>query len=419
MSMPNPAEEGKGAAAYREAAPIDPSGSQRMAPRSTGEAILVPMWSGTHQEGAIRAALCALAPQAAGRRVYLLFGQPAAAAGEAREAAKALGLDLAVLSMLGDLSSAVRHGIEEIGEDRLAVLDGSGRQDPRVLDALFAVLRSGIDLAVASRMVPGAVVPARPRGRWMASALACFAVRLSIPCRGVRDPLSGCFALRRAAWLRVAARVETGGTRFLVDLLPAAAGLQIEEVPVVLRGHGPDGPVLAAGWQLLVSIIRGALPLRLPRRWLSFAGVGALGTVTDAVLTGVCIGLGGLPFGGARTIGLAVGMTQNYLLNNHLTFAEVRGAATLRGWALFGICQTLGAVANWGVSVTAYLAGAPWFGALLLGTVAGMALNFATASKLVWPSKTVATGKQRSGPGRPSRAGLRVLRSPPTPTDRP
>ena len=268
----------------------------------------------------------------------------------------------------------------------------TGSRTPGVLDALFAELRSGIDVAVASSTAPGAVVPAgSPQGR-VTTALVRLCIRLLVPCRGVRDPLSGCFALRRSAWRRVAARVDSGGAKFLVDLLPAAGALQVREVPVVLRSGGSeDGATsLVARWQLIVSIARGALRLRLPRRWLSFAGVGALGTVTDALLTGACMGVGGLPFGVARTVGLAVGMTQNYLLNNRLTFLEAGAAPTLRGWALFGVCQALGALVNWGVSVTTYLAGAPWLGALLLGTLAGMALNFATASRLVWPATTPA-----------------------------
>ena len=392
--MPNPAEDGKGKALGQAgrggAVARSASSKPRSAtPRSPTEAILVAVSPAVGRDGGYRRILGELAPHATGRRLYLCH-PGAAGAAQAQEAA-ALGLGLAVLSVPGDVASAIRYGMEEAGEDHLAVLDGDGQSDPRVLDALFAELRSGIDVAVASSTVPGAVVPAgSPQGR-VTTALLRLCIRLLVPCRGVRDPLSGCFALRRSAWSRMAARVDSGGARFLVDLLPAAGALQVREVPVALRSGSEGGATsFVASWQLIVSIARGALRLRLPRRWLSFAGVGALGTVTDAALTGVCIGVGGLAFGVARTIGLAVGMTQNYLLNNRLTFPEAGAAPTLRGWALFGVCQALGALANWGVSVTTYLAGAPWLGALLLGTLAGMALNFATASRLVWPSATPA-----------------------------
>ncbi len=390
--MPNPAEDGKGKAPGRAGrggavARSASSKPQPATPRSPTEAILVAVSPAVCGGDGYRRILGELAPYATGRRLYLCH-PGAAGPAQAQEAAAALGL--AALSVPGDVGSAIRYGMEEA--DHLAVLDGDGQSDPRVLDALFTELRSGTDVAVASSTAPGAVVPAgSPQGR-VTTALVRLCIRLLVPCRGVRDPLSGCFALRRSAWRRVAARVDSGGARFLVDLLPAAGALQIREVPVALRSGGSEGGAtsLVARWQLIVSIARGALRLRLPRRWLSFAGVGALGTVPDAALTGVCIGVGGLPFGVARTVGLAVGMTQNYLLNNRLTFQEAGAAPTLRGWALFGVCQALGALANWGVSVATYLAGAPWLGALLLGTLAGMALNFATASKLVWPSTTPA-----------------------------
>lgn len=390
--MPNPAEDGKDKAPGRAGrggvvARSASSKPQPATPRSPTEAILVAVSPAACGGDGYRRILGELAPYATGRRLYLCH-PGAAGPAQAQEAATALGL--AALSVPGDVGSAIRYGMEEA--DHLAVLNGDGQSDPRVLDTLFTELRSGTDVAVASSTAPGAVVPAgSPQGR-VTTALVRLCIRLLVPCRGVRDPLSGCFALRRSAWRRVAARVDSGGARFLVDLLPAAGALQVREVPVALRSGGSEGGAtsLAARWQLIVSIVRGALRLRLPRRWLSFAGVGALGTVTDALLTGVCIGVGGLAFGGARTIGLAVGMTQNYLLNNRLTFPEAGAAPTLRGWALFGVCQALGTLANWGISVTTYLAGAPWLGALLLGTLAGMALNFATASKLVWPSTTPA-----------------------------
>ena len=396
--MPKPTEEGKGGGALAGASGDDVSGAASLAdtlarpcgecPVRPSEAILVPTSGGTFRAGLVRGMIDELAPCALHRRIYWLHGQSSAGAvAEAREAAAALGLDLAVLATPGDAASAIRHGIEEAGEDHFVVFDASGRQHPKAIDALFAALRSGIDLAVASPAAPGAIGLAGSRHRRAASALARFCLRLLVPCRGLRDPLSGCFAMRGAAWRRVAARVEPGGAHFLLDLLPAAEGLEVREVPAAFRSHGSQGiGNLATQWQLLVSIARGALRLRLPRRWLSFAGVGALGTVTDAVLTGICIGLGGLHFGAARTVGLAVGMTQNYLLNNRLTFSEAQAAPTFRGWALFGVCQALGALANWGVSVIGYSAGAPWFGAVLLGTAAGMALNLWTASKLVWPS---------------------------------
>lgn len=394
--MPNPAEDGKGKAPGRAGrggavARSASSKPQLATPRSPTEAILVAVSPAVCGGDGYRRILGELTPYATGRRLYLCHPGGAGPAW-AQEAAAALGLSLDVLSVPGDVASAIRYGMEEAVEDHLAVLDGDGQSDPRVLDALFAELRSGIDVAVASSTAPGAVVPAGSPHRRVTTALLRLCIRLLVPCRGVRDPLSGCFALRRSAWRRVAARVDSGGARFLVDLLPAAGALQVREVPVALRSRGSEGGAtsLAVRWQLIVSIVRGALRLRLPRRWLSFAGVGALGTVTDALFTGVCIGVGGLAFGVARTIGLAVGMTQNYLLNNRLTFPEAGAAPTLRGWALFGVCQALGALANWGVSVTAYAVGAPWFGALLLGTAAGMALNLAIALKLVWPVTTPA-----------------------------
>ena len=202
---------------------------------------------------------------------------------------------------------------------------------------------------------------------------------------GVTEPLAGCFALRRTAWRAASPQLDAGDRTFLLDLLAASPKAEVGEVAVPKSAAGAV-PTLATGWGVLVSALRATLPLRLPRRWLSFAGVGALGTVTDVAVTGLGLGLG-LPFGWARSGGVLVGMVQNYLLNNGLTFAADGRPATLRGLGLYGLCQVFGTGANWGLSMASFAVGAPWLVALLIGVVAGNLLNFLTASWFVWPGQ--------------------------------
>ena len=349
------------------------------------EAILLPV---LNEEDVIGPVLEELRDVAAGRRIYLL---DSGSRDETVAVARAVpDLDLAVVECPRGLAAAIRHGVEVSTEPRLAVLDGDGQHDPKVLPALFQALDAGEDAAVGSRKVAGATVAEDwPRGREAASAALLSIVRRVVRCHGVRDPLSGCFALRREAWQRVASSFETGGYKFLLDFLAASPRLRVAELPINFRARrqGKSKIAFVVLWELLVSVLRGVTRGRVPRRWLSFGCVGALGTLTDMAATGLLhVGLG-VPFAFVRVPGIVAGMTQNYFLNNHLTFRDARrhGAAPLaRGWALYAACQTLGASANWLVSVGGFAAGLSWPVAVIGGVAVGFGVNFATASRLVW-----------------------------------
>ena len=343
-----------------------------MSQTGKAEAILVALPPGRPPSGDSLAKLAG----SSGRSIYLHDAQSRAAT--AAEAA----LGATVIAAPAGLAGAIDHCMECANADRLAVIDRRvlrhGVPTAEAVDALFASLRGGRDFAVAAS-------PASPGGPWPGDAVRWLARQL-VRCRGVAEPLAGCFAFRRCAWRAAASQLDAGDRTFLLDLLAASPEARVAEVSVPGAAAGA-APTLATGWEVLVSALRATLPLRLPRRWLSFAGVGALGTVTDVAFTGLGLGVG-LSFGWARTSGVLIGMVQNYLLNNALTFAVDGRPATLRGLALYGACQALGTGANWGLSMASFAAGAPWFVALLIGVVAGNTLNFVTASRLVWPAQT-------------------------------
>ena len=331
------------------------------------------------------ASLAALAASAAGRSIYLLGGRSWDAT------ASEVAPHVTTLALPAGLASVIRHGIERVDADRLAVVDGGILRHPgspvEVVDALFASLRAGQDVAVAAYCSPAARAP------WYGGAVSWLARRL-VRRSGVAQPLAACFAFRRAAWQAAAPRLDAGDRTFLLDLLAACPAARVAEVSAGAAAGTGGAPTLATAWDVLVSALRSMLPLRVPRRWLSFAGVGALGTVTDVACTGVGLSLG-LPFGWARSGGVLIGMVQNYLLNNSLTFAADGQPATLRGLALYGVCQALGTGANWGLSMATFVAGAPWFVALFIGVLAGNILNFLTASWLVWPVQAQSAAHRR------------------------
>lgn len=363
---------------------------------ASDEAILVPV---LNEEGVIGSFLTELASHAVNRRIYLLDSGSSDAT--VAEALAVDGLDLQVVSCPRGLATAIRHGVESSCEARLAVIDGDGQHDPRILPTLFAALDAGNDLAVGSRFVTGASVARDwPWYRHLVSVVLLRTVYIGVRCHGVRDPFSGCFALHRNAWARVSNRFDTGGYKFLLDFLSASRTLHVAEMPLKFRARhaGVSKLNFKVFWELLISLAAGVLRSRIPRRWLSFCAVGTLGIATDATLTVALHQWLGLPFILARPLTILAAMTQNYLLNNRLTFTEVEHASgrRLRGWTIYVACQIAGAVANWSVSAVLYSTGLPWPAALLAGVAAGTAINLATALKFVWPGSAARHRERRS-----------------------
>ncbi len=353
------------------------------------EAILVPV---LNEEGAIGKFLAQLASTAGHRRVYLLDSDSTdGTVAEACATAARVGVDLHVVRCPPGLAESIRTGLASTIESHIAVLDGDGQHDTAIVDTLFEALRSGADLAVGSRNVTGASVAEDwPWYRsWGANVLSWLARTATWP-RGVKDPLAGCFAVKRAAWDEVADHFETGGYKFLLDFLAASRQrLVVAESPLTFKARigGTSKMALPVFWEVLVSLQYFLFRGRVPRRWLGFGSVGVLGLVTDTLLTGLLLNVVGIPFAWARPLPVLVAMTQNYAMNNRFTFRDVQRTGTYAlasGWLLYVVCQTVGAVTNWGVSVLVYNLGAPWFLALPTGVLAGVAVNFMAARRVVW-----------------------------------
>lgn len=268
---------------------------------TTTEAILVPV---LNEEAAIGPVLAELAPHAVGRRVYLLDGgSHDRTVAEAQCRARDCGLDLAVIDCPPGLATAIRSGFEQVPEEHLAVIDGDGQHEPKILDTLFQDLRDGRDLAVGSRYVANASIPRDwPRHRYAGSVVLLWLACTTVRCHGIRDPFAGCFAVRREAWERVAGRFETGGYKFLLDFLAASPGLRVAERPVEYRARraGASKMSFAVFWELLVSIGSGVLRAAVPRRWISFGGAGVLGAGVAAAAHAA-----GTPWPAAWTTGVA------------------------------------------------------------------------------------------------------------------
>src|SRR5438067_9977305 len=100
------------------------------------------------------------------------------------------------------LSGAVLHGMAEAKGDFLVVMDADLQHPPESIGALLESLeKNDADFAIGSRYIDGGSM--EERFGMVRRMLSRFATFLAKPFSGgVRDPMSGFFALRRGTYLR-------------------------------------------------------------------------------------------------------------------------------------------------------------------------------------------------------------------------
>lgn len=132
------------------------------------------------------------------------------------------------------LGPAQSEGVRETTGDYVIIMDSDLQHPTEVLPRLIAELDAGADLVIASRYCNGGSAGRRPAVRSIISRSAELIAKAVLPeARGIRDPLSGYFAFRRAS-LRPG-ELPTMGYKLLLQLLVMFRGARIVEVPYEFR----------------------------------------------------------------------------------------------------------------------------------------------------------------------------------------
>jgi dolichol-phosphate mannosyltransferase len=132
---------------------------------------------------------------------------------------------------VGGLAGAVRAGLSATQSELACVMDADLQHPPEVLPALAAeVERSKADVVIASRHGAGGDVAGFSAGRRALSRGSELIARTMFPrrLRGVSDPLSGFFVVRRTA-IDVAA-LRPCGFKILLEILLSGPELSTSEV---------------------------------------------------------------------------------------------------------------------------------------------------------------------------------------------
>ena len=285
------------------------------------------------------------------------------------------------------LASACIEGMLASSAPYVAVMDADLQHDEKLLPGLLAAAQhQGADVVVASRYMQGGstgeLAPDRVRISRLASALS------RVLCKGITDPMSGFFVVRRTFLQRVVRRLYGRGFKILLDLVAAARGeVRIVELPYRMRsrafGESKLGArVIAEYFMLILYHLTGRL---LPARFFLFGAVG---------ITGVGVQLAVLwllfpeskNFLLSQTFATLAAMTSNFFLNNAITYGDqrLRGRRMWRGLLSFYAACGIGAFINIAIADWLFIQAAPYWAAGLAGAIVAALWNFFTTASFTW-----------------------------------
>ena len=289
------------------------------------------------------------------------------------------------------LASACIEGMLASSAPHLAVIDADLQHDEKLLPELLRAAREGADIVVASRYMEGAstgdLPPERVRMSRMASRLS------ALLCRGLTDPMSGFFIVRRSFLDRVVRRLYGRGFKVLLDLVAAARGeVTIVERPYRmrsrLRGESKLGArVIAEFLMLILYHLTGRL---LPARFFLFGAVGLTGVAVHFAVLWAAFAVSGAGFMASQLAATWVAMTSNFFLNNAFTYGDqrLRGRAIWRGLLSFYAACSIGAFINVAMAEWLYLQSVDFRIAGLTGAAIAAVWNFFTTASLTWGGST-------------------------------
>ncbi|NCP18907.1 MAG: glycosyltransferase family 2 protein [Erythrobacter sp.] len=289
------------------------------------------------------------------------------------------------------LASAVIEGACATAAPLIAVMDADHQHDPALIPQMILPLQTGgADLVVASRFAEGGDADglssaARERGSRIANRLARMLTGVELS-----DPMSGFFAIHTARVRSLAPRLSGIGFKVLLDILSVSPQrLRVAEVPMHFgeRRSGESKLDRAVAFEFLVGLYERYFGKIIPTRFALFGTVGGAGVLVHlAVLSLFYPGMTAT-FWKAQAIATFAAMSFNFWLNNWLTYRDKRlrtVPAFLRGWALFCVACSVGALANVALASMIEARSGHWLLAALAGIVVGSVWNYALSNRFVW-----------------------------------
>ena len=292
------------------------------------------------------------------------------------------------------LSSACVEGILASSSPFVCVMDADLQHDEKLLPRMLSALKNdNLDLVIGSRYMESGSTGSLSSYRIFISRLATFLGGF-VSIKEVKDPMSGYFMFRRDYFEKIMRDLSGKGFKILLDMLASTrSSLRVIELPYTMRSRVRGTSKLDATvmWDFFTLVADKLLGKLLPIRFFLFATVGLIGVLVHLTSLWLLHRLVGIDFLTAQITGTYLTMTSNFILNNRITYRDVRlkGVYFFQGLISFYIYCSFGALINVVLSGYLYQTAFSWWLAGVLGAVAGAVWNYAVTAVLTWKVERV------------------------------
>jgi dolichol-phosphate mannosyltransferase len=287
------------------------------------------------------------------------------------------------------LSSACIEGIMATSANYVGVMDADLQHDETILPKMLAELRDrSLDVVVGTRNAQGGSMGQFSRKRVLLSRLG-KKISNTICRHELSDPMSGFFLVSRSFFLEVVHRLQGVGFKILVDMLASSERpVRVGEIGYCFRNrkHGDSKLDVNTAVEYLFLVVNKLLGGIIPIRFALFSLVGAAGVATHLACLVLLLHGFHLHFLTAQIVATFVAMTENFFLNNLITYRDrsLRGARLLSGVASFWLACSFGAWANVIFARALLQSGIAWYFAGLAGVLLSSVWNYSISNLFTW-----------------------------------
>jgi dolichol-phosphate mannosyltransferase len=286
------------------------------------------------------------------------------------------------------LSQAVLDGLRRSAGDILIVMDADLSHPPEKIPEMLVALEHGADFVVGSRFVKGGSTDDDwGLFRWLNSRVATL---LALPLTSLEDPMSGFFALRRETF-EAGRDFNPVGYKIGLELIVKCRCARLAEIPIHFRDRRLGKSKLSLKEQLrYLKHIRRLYDYRFGT-WshlAQFLVVGASGLVVNVAFLTLFL-RAGVRESIAIAIAIALSMLWNFALNRRFSFSYARRQSIVWQFAGFVAACSVGAVANYAVTLGTWNAFRYRQMAAVAGTACGTIFNFVANRFLVFRQEHV------------------------------
>ncbi|QPC93996.1 glycosyltransferase family 2 protein [Mesorhizobium sp. INR15] len=289
------------------------------------------------------------------------------------------------------LSTAVTEGMLSTTAPFMVVIDADLQHDEKIIPEMLSFLEAKTaDLVIGSRYIEGGGLGSWGKRRAQISAFATWLAKM-VTKSDLSDPMSGFFAITRAAFDSSVRDLSGQGYKILLDICASSKSpLRIKEVAYQFRTRQSGESKLDAlvTWEYLMLLVDKLVGHIVPARFISFSLIGGLGVFVHMVVLSVLLATGLANFFAAQGVATFTAMVFNFFVNNTLTYRDrrLRGVKeVIFGLFSFMIVCSVGAFAN--VGIANYLFANShyrWWSAGLAGILLGAVWNYAATSVFTW-----------------------------------